>query len=763
MAREAGPVDRRAFAVRREVRDILDRILGQGGWAPAEFEDALLSLGRRRKVALRQLLRFFGEGRVADEVAGLEVLGRLTSEEDEPTLARMVNDTRCPEGARVACGLVLLGRDRSDLITTPDVSGLVLRWQARFVAEEASLRAPLMRLYGQACRSERASWSALQDRELLDAEGRAATFEMLLEIEEDPDLRAFLLEALSRVPDASSRAALRRVAPRSPEERDIITGALAALAAAADPERVPDGWSARIGYCDGTGSFPLRFDFRAAGRRPRSTVFVLNFETGVRESLALSGTEVQRYDDLGPEDVDMDGADTRTMMYPLSVQDALGLLVDAERADRREGRHAPRDHRRARQLLDPLADLRPRVPEPLPSPSTLSDARRSAELLQHPGYAGWFYDAGDHVLDDLRLEVLHREKHAIRADDGIVSIAAERLAQTGEPRRVMRMLRHNAFVHRAAGEPEWTTVALASAAAIASGSFVGLPLVRRMVCESLHPGHYFFTPVPEVPERTDMASLVIGTHRPTKLRALAVDLGLIYSRAIEVWSSRTPSAERPHSDQVQQTVIALAQVAARTVARSLGGRVAPDARLEELPPDLVALLRTRLAAALTDSGFPALRSDPGHDRLLALLVAATGGLVLRSCFGWCSERCPADPRGSARRALLPGRFPAGYEAELYVRTWPGVFLHEPDPAERAALSAFIKRPRLDGDARRAAAKEPFSCALCREERPATARAKSQLVPHDGSRPRAVCRRCRDRYRRDPAYRAEVIVRHGKLL
>ncbi len=407
MGRGQGPVDRRGFAVRREVRDLLGQILTRGAVAPAQFDEAIGALGRRRNVALRQLLRFLAEGRVLDEIAALEILGRLGEREDDPLLARIVNDAALPEVARVVCGLVLLGHDRPDAIVARDVSGMILRWQARFVAEEPSLRLPLMRLYATAPRTERASWAALQDRELSEPEGRAAVFEMLLEIEEDPDLRSFLLEALSRVAAPASRAALRRIEPHGPEERDVITGALAALAAAADPERVPEGWSARIGFCDGAGSYPLRFDFRRPGRRPRGAVFVLNHDSGVREALALSGSEVHRYDELGG---DGRGEDPGTLIFPLPVPEALGLLVDAERNDRREGRRPPRDHDRARRLLDPLADLRPRLPDPLSPHVDVDEARRSEELLDHPGYAGWFYDAGDRLLDPLRIEARARRR-----------------------------------------------------------------------------------------------------------------------------------------------------------------------------------------------------------------------------------------------------------------------------------------------------------------------------------------------------------------
>lgn len=757
MSRGQGPVDRRGFAVRREVRDLLGHLLG-GQVPPAlRFDDALDSLGRRRKIALRQLLRFLVEGRVVDEIAALEILGRLSEPEDEALLARMVNSADLPEAARVTCGLVLLGHDRADLIAARDVSGLVLRWQARFVAEEPSLRTPLMRLYAGASRSERASWSALQDRELSEPEGRAAVFEMLLEVEEDPDLRGFLLEALSRVASPASRAALRRIEPQGPEERDIITGALAALAAAADAESVPVGWSARLGYCDGTGSFPLRFDFRRAGRRPRSAVFVLNHETGVREALALSGAEVQRYDDLG---ADSDGHDeASTLMYPISVPEALGLLVDAERGDRREGRRAPRDHDRARRLLDPLADLRPRLPDPMAGPFDDEDeARRSPELLEHPGYAGWFYDAGDRLLDGLRVEALRTRGG--QPGEALVTRAAEALARAGEPRRLMRMLRHNALVHRAAGEPDRAALALATAAAVGRGQFAQLGLVRRMVSESLHPGHYFLAPVPDLPERAEMAAFLLDGPRPSRQRVLAIDLGIILSRALEVWSSRVPSRERPHSDQSQLTIASLAEAGARLIAHWAARADEAAGRGVTLPGTVRERLHRRYAVVLAESGLPTTAADPGFSWLLDLLVRASADLVERVCLGSCPERCPRDPKAPARNALRAGVFPAGCDAESFLRNWPGAYVHEPTAVQRRALEALARATTVQP-----ASKTPgatFACALCGDERAVTARSRAQLVAHDRST-HSVCRRCRERYRRDPVFRAEIIASRGRLV
>ncbi len=786
---DRGPADGRDFAVRRRVRDTLVQVVGQGGVGPTSFEDAVQFLCRRRRIALRCLLRFFLEGRVADEVAGLELLGRLAGEGDDDLLARVVNDAAAPDAARVAAGLVLLGRDQPERIQATDVSGMILRWQARFVAEESSLRQPLMRLFRSASRDERASWIVLQDRELSRADSRAAVLEMLLEAERDPDLRCYLLDALARTPGPWSRAVLRRVAPASPDERDQITAALATLAADADPERVPPGWSARVGCCDGAGSFAVRLDFRREGERSASALFVLNLDTGVREALALSGPDVQRYDELGAADASKGRCEaTPTLLQAAPVAVVLGLLTDAERADRVAKRASPRDHLRARRLLDPLADIQPRSPDlpatPGPddvelaadapgfgnSSATLlehpSFAMSSADLLDHPGYAGWFYDAGDHALDGLRIELLHSGR-TDGPDEALVTRAAETLARQGAPRRLVRMLRHNAFVHLAAGERQTAELALASVAAISAGRFTGLPLVRRMIRESLHPGHYFFTPVPDLPERHDVAGLIVGAHRPTKLRVLAVDLALILSRAFEVWLSRLPCQERPHSDQVQQAALMLAQTAARVLSTVPPGQ--PSAANGEGPRELSAEVRDRLrrrfVAGLEADRFPAPPSDPGRERLLAGLVAAAEALVTRLCLGACRHHCPREPGAAGGQALRARGFPAGAEGELFIRTWPGVFVNDPSAADRGALAAILARtgiahPLLTPCDR---PRGMFNCAICRESRPAGARSRNSLLPHGGGRALPVCRRCRDRYRRDPVFRAEVVARQGKLL
>jgi hypothetical protein len=766
----ADQVDRNSFAQRREVRDLLRPFLVEGGWKPEAFERALEQLARQRELALRQIVRFYQEGRIADEMAALEVLGRLATPEDDAFLSRIAADTEAPESARVACALVLLGHDALDRIGSRDVSKLVLRWQARFLAEEPSLRPPLMRLYAGAPTEERAAWAALQERELADAEGRAAVFEMLLEVEDDPKLRHFLIDALARLPGPAPRAALRRVEGTTPEERDRITGALARMAAEADAAQVPEGWSSRVGFCDGTGSFPLRFDLRAPGRRPRSVIFVLNLETGVRETLPLTGLEVERYDRLVPEGEEAGSDDEgTTAMVPLSVPQALGLLVTAERLDEREQNLPPMDYHDARRLLDPLADLRPITPEPPGSDRSDEAAQRSGRLLDHAGYAGWFYDAGDHLLDEVRLDVLRTCRPGKSPGDALVTRAAQRLARSGEPRRLVRMLRHNALVHEAAGERELAEAAEAAAGAIADGHFADLPLVRRMVRESLHPGHYFLTPIPDVPERHDLASLLLDTDRPTKSRLLLVDLAWILTRAMEVWLSRVPCRERPHSDHVQAAVFTVAKTGARRIGRFMGDALGPSG--PGLPGegfgDFAGELREAYRASLDACAFPKPDWDPGQRFLLDLLVQASESLVFRICLGSCPARCLLEPRRSGAKFLRPGRFPAGRDAEVYVRTWPGVFLHQPTPSQEHRLAAFVAgtlpRPADPPEDEGGEAALHFVCSVCGDERAVTARARSRLVAHGENRGQAVCRRCQRRYRRDADFRAEIVARLGRLV
>lgn len=765
MARGSGPVDRRAFAVRREVRDLLDQLLGQGTWSQAAFEAILGSLTRQRRIAVRQLVRYLLEGRVSDEVAAVEVLGRLAEGADGPFLASIVNNAEYSELVRVACGLVLLGQDRPDLIQAPDISGMVLRWQARYIAEEPALRHPLMRLYWNADRQERISWVLLQDRELTEPEGRAAVFEMLMEVEQESAIRAFLLEALTRIPGPACRAALRRIAAKDPQERDVITGSLASLAAVSDPETVPAGWSARIGFCDGTGSFPLRFDFRRPRTRPKSAVFVLNTENGVREALALAGAEVSRYDQLGADHPTVQDRPSN-LMHPLPVAEAIALLLEAERADRLQCRRPPRDFSRARRLLDPLADLRPHGPEAFAVPLVPKAAFRASDLLDHPGYAGWFYDSGDRLLDPFRLEVLHNGCADGVPSEEILLRAATALAATKEPQRLSRMLGHNSLVHRAAGEQEMATVATAAAAAVASGGFCQNPLVIRMLRESLHPGHFFFSPVPDIPERADLASTIIGSRRPSKGRVLAVDLALIYSRAAEIWQSRVPSSERPHSDLIQNLVQELALAAARVLIH-WGSRALTESRRRartQFPAPVRQRLKTRLKTAFERVAFPASKSDPSHSRFLGLLLEATEALVLRFCLSNCRQHCMTDSLELGRDALRPGCFPAGPEAEAFLRTWPGLFVRRPSAVEREALVRLLnnRRPRPQGDGG-LPANPTYHCPLCDEERPSSTRSAWRLYPHDGSAPKPVCRRCRNRFRRDPAFRAEIMARLGRLL
>ena len=746
------------------MRNLLGDLMRHPAWSVAQFDRALAELSKRRSLAVRQILLLHREGRVGDEVAALEVLGRLARPEDDAALAAVANDPRAPESARVACALVLLGHDQPDLLAADDVTALVLRWQARFISEEPALRFPLARLYQIAPRDERAGWIALQDEELRDPEARAAMFEMLLEVERDPGLRLFLLEALARTAHAAARAGLRRVVPRGSEERDLITGALAVLAAEADPDHVPEGWSARVGFCDGTGVYPLRFDFRRPGLRPRSALFLLSLDAGVRDALSLSGHEVGRYDNLAVSDDPAEGP----LLFEIPVRAAWAMLLEAERADLRDGRAAPRDHVVARRLLDPLADLSPRSPEPRAQSAATAETlvARSDRLLDAPGYADWCYDAGEHVLDEFRLGLLARARPSAPPDDATVTRAAEALRRAGETRRLARLLAHNAVAHLAAGENDQAAAALAVVGAFAAGRFADVPLVRRLVRESLHPGHYFLAPPSEVPSRATVMGMMLGRRRPTKARIFAVDLAWILLRAFEVWASRLPPRERPHDDRVQDAAFAMAQAGTRVATRWLAGRDA-DGRDDETGREtLLAGLADEYRKLLHDLGWSPSAHDAGFSRLVDGLGRATLSLLFDVCLARCEARCPVQPRRLAAAEEGHRPFPAGPEAEAFVRTWPGRFAAHPSPDLASALAAVLGDAEAPANRAAAppddAATPAFLCPLCGEHRPETARSQATLLPHAGGQPQPVCRRCHGIYRRDALFREQIVSRLGSL-
>lgn len=760
MGRQRGKVDPEAFAIRRELRDVLGRLVGGDRIRPGQYEQDLQQLGRRRRIALRQVLSILREERAADEVSAMEILGRLATADDAPALCRVANDPRESEIARVACALVLLGQDQAELITASDISGLVLRWQARHLAEQPRLRDPLLRLYEGASEDERLRWIALQDDEIDDHEGRAAVFEMLLEAERNPRLRLLILEFLTRHPHPCVRATLRRIEPQSPAESDFITGALAAHAAAADGISVPAGWSARIGFCDRGGGFLLRFDFRHGGERPRAAVFVLDLFRGPWESLALTGPEVARYDAADQTPSDSGEEREAELMYPISVPEALALLVDAERAAARESRGLPEDFPAARRLLDPLADLVPKPPDPLPVPLLPQATSRSALLVDLPGYRGWLYDSADRFLDDLRLEHLRRGGASQQVDDALLETAIERLREIGEPPRLSRRLRHNALVHRCAGEGEYAAIALAAAAACRTEEFGILPLVRRIVSASLHPGHYFFTPRPDLTCRRDLADLLLEDPRPTMGRVLGVDLAWILTRAVDVWLSRVPLDQRPGSDLTHRVIVRLSSAGARWVVRRLRHRSSePPGEHATGPPrgfgrDRELLFR-RYHQVLEQLRFPPPVVDPVLAELCEMLTSATETLVFGICLETCSMQCPVHPDQPGARAICDHHFPGGDSAEARIRTWPGLWLHRPSRAERRVLIASLPREESRGR------NQSFECGVCHEERPPTARSRSTLLSQEGlSFP--VCLRCQSRYRRDSAFREEVEHTLGPL-
>jgi hypothetical protein len=769
-----GALDKEGFAIRRELRDALAQLIDKGWWRPGQFEEAVDQLGEHRRLAIRQMVSIFREGRVADEVAALEILGRLAEGDDVPLLSEIANDPEMPETLRVACGLVILGHDRADLIRCSDLSSLVLRWQARYVSEEPGLREPLRRLYGSAERDDRAKWVLLQDQELSEPEGRAAVFEMLLEVEEDADLRALLIESLARTQHPSARAALRRVTPLTDYESEGIEAALVDLARLSHGSETPEGWSARVGFADGAGSFALRFDHRAAGRRPKSAVFVLDMSSGVREALGLTGAEVGRYDrwpagGTGEGADELEAVSIDGLMHEIPVPEALGLLEECEAVGRSGDRPLPGDYVSAHRLLDPLSDLEPRVPTPPEPGDAPTDEETARRLLEHPGYVGWFYDAGDHLLDDLRLQVLDQESLAEGPSETLVTKAATRLESTGEGVRLARRLQHNALVHEAGGEQEHARAASSMAHACRIGPLSELPLVRRMLRESLHPGHYFFAPIPDTTSREDLTLMLIHSARPTRKRVLGVDLAWILNRAGEVWLSRLPSAQRPHGDEMQRAVLAAAEVGSNWITRWMARQQADqellDERAEATPIGFGSWrpsLRSHYRDVLRRSGLRSPQADVGLTRLTELLTWATETLVFRICMN-CPMRCPAEPRRSGRPALQPGSFPAGDEAETVIRSWPGLFVEQPSAEQQNALAELVCGGSPLPDPCDENSDNCFECAVCAEYRPRTTLARARLQPLTGGALKAVCRRCQSRYRKDAAFKAEVIRSLGRLI
>jgi len=236
-----------------------------------------------------------------------------------------------------------------------------------------------------------------------------------------------------------------------------------------------------------------------------------------------------------------------------------------------------------------------------------------------------------------------------------------------------------------------------------------------------------------------------------------VELAAILSRAMDVWHSRIPSLERPTADQVQGAALALARAGAREVLAAVRRDPSRDR------PSLGGLERV-YRRVLRQVDFPSQASDPDHAWLLSLLVGATRALVEEFC-ARCPGRCLADPRADGRALLESPTLPAGPAVEMRLRTWPGIFLHDPSPEEESALAAYMMGTRL-GEllARRPEAERgPYRCAVCGEIRPRTTLSRSVLLPHDGEAPGPVCRRCQGRYRRDPEFRARVIARRGKLV
>jgi hypothetical protein len=166
---------------------------------------------------------------------------------------------------------------------------------------------------------------------------------------------------------------------------------------------------------------------------------------------------------------------------------------------------------------------------------------------------------------------------------------------------------------------------------------------------------------------------------------------------------------------------------------------------------------------LRQSGLESPAADVGLTRLTELLTWATETLVFRICMS-CPMQCPVEPRRSGRRALEPGSFPAGDEAETLIRSWPGLFVEQPSPEQENALAELVCGGTPAPDECSDENKEHcFECAVCQEYRPRTTLARARLQPLTGGALRPVCRRCQGRYRNETTFKAEVIRSLGRLI
>jgi len=222
---------------------------------------------------------------------------------------------------------------------------------------------------------------------------------------------------------------------------------------------------------------------------------------------------------------------------------------------------------------------------------------------------------------------------------------------------------------------------------------------------------------------------------------------------------------------MQRSVLAAAQVGSDWVTRWMARRSSDgDSSLGERDATPIGFgswrpsLRSHYRDALRRAGLTTPATDAGLTKLTELLSWATETLVFRICSG-CPMQCPSEPRRSGRQALEPGRFPAGDEAETMIRSWPGLFVEQPTPEQENALAELVcSRPaRRDDGCPEGQDDDCYECAICQEYRPRTTLARAKLQPLTGGPLRSVCRRCQSRYRKDAAFKAEVIRSIGRMM
>ena len=614
------------------------------------------------------------------------VLHELAEAADAERLAEAFGDeTRAP-AARAEIGQLLaaVAADRLAELLDPEslahLSALSLETLLERYQDRAGL-GQIVSLYRSASPPDR--------RALLDAIEAAtrsptaavrlgAALDPLFPEEGDPELRELMIRRVAARPEAASAATLSRWVPRCHgEDRRRVKEALRRLArfgirspGRERPGLAVDAWMSGV---DGTGCYSVGLSFPGALGLRDLLLACIGVDAGLRSVSLLAAVE---------NGVVADVRDSLEQGQGIPV-----AAVDPSVAFR----HVHEARRRCESLGRPLppgyATLSPYLDRPLAAvsspdaPAGAADAVAATaadSLLEHPAYGSWLFFPGEippvtaAAVGDAILGESSRPRPASveRRLRVLAHRALDDLERSQVATRLVRMLHHQAIIHRVRAERSLAARAHAAAREIEERGLSSSRLAARLMERSLRALHAPGTH-PARPEVRETLKRRIEARGPVRGReVLVLNLAEALFRQLEDRNEILAPVERLTLEQIERLSLAAAEIAADEFTRDTleqaplpgltgrgtvtAGTVRRRLRSRMTRLRLEAVLEQRLAA---ESALP-----PGAARPLAAgLGMLSRWFAEEVCLRRCGETCLKAPMEDARRLFYAPAHPASPE------------------------------------------------------------------------------------------------------